>query len=364
MKILHIHPSLKGGGIESMICGLANAMSEKENISVCSIFIAKDDDVFWNKLSTQVNKKTLGKSKQGFSLVVLYKILRFLWKEKFDVVNMHGFFYYYILAVLFLHKKVKFFYTVHSDALMENSKWDKRFFFLKKLFFKLGWIYPITISSVSKESFTSLYGIKSKLIYNGVAPPQIVMEDRLAIVRKSVNTKLFIHAGRISTEKNQVVLCKVFKRLIDKGYDVVLVIAGSCQNTEIFKSIEPYFCDRIIYLGERDDIPQLMFNCDAMCLPSIWEGLPITLLESLSVGCIPICSPVGGIPNVVSDGLNGILSRSSNEEDYYIAIEKFLEKSPKTISEMKLTCSESFGKYNIINTADNYLGYYNYILHS
>lgn len=48
-----------------------------------------------------------------------------------------------------------------------------------------------------------------------------------------------------------------------------------------------------------------MAHCDAMCLPSIWEGLPVTLLEALSVGCIPICSNVGGIPDVIESGMNG-----------------------------------------------------------
>lgn len=55
-------------------------------------------------------------------------------------------------------------------------------------------------------------------------------------------TKFFIHAGRIDTPKNQLILCKVFKRLVDNGYDVVLLIAGSKQKQDIFKTIEPYFC--------------------------------------------------------------------------------------------------------------------------
>lgn len=120
--------------------------------------------------------------------------------------------------------------------------------------------------------------------------------------RISDKTKLFIHAGRMDTPKNQVVLCRIFKRLIDEGEDVVLLIAGSNHRKDIYNQLVPFFCDRIRYLGERSDIPQLMAQCDAMCLPSIWEGLPITLLEALSVGCIPICSPVGGIPNVVETG--------------------------------------------------------------
>ena len=358
MKILHMHTSMRSGGIEAMICGLANSMAESVSVSVCSIFTPKDDDVFWNKLSNAVNRISLGKSKKGFSLSEVFKIYRLISKGGFHVVNLHGCFYYYMLSVFLLHRKIKFFYTVHSDAIMENSGWDKRLFRLKKLFFKLGWIRPITISAASKESFSKLYDINSRLIYNGVTAPCIVEEDRMSNFRISQNTKLFIHAGRLSKEKNQLVLCKVFKTLIDKGYDVVLVIAGGVANLDIYKSIEPYFCNRIIYIGERNDISQLMYNSDAMCLPSIWEGLPVTLLEAFSVGCIPICSPVGGIPNVVVDGVNGFLSEGSDENDYLIAVERFLEQDPMKISEMKLCCSNSFKKFNINNTAKEYLAYY------
>lgn len=358
MKILHIHPSLVGGGIEAMICGLANEMAKTEDVTVCSIFQPKENDVFWNKLNHSVKRVTLGKSNAGFSINEIFKIFSLLIKGKYDVVNLHGFFYYYAFSILLLHHRIKFFYTVHSDASMENFGWEKRFFPLKKKFFKWGWLKPITISNASKESFTQLYGIDSQLIYNGIPFPETSKQDLVGKYRKTHNTKVFIHAGRISKEKNQVVLCKVFKSLIDQNEDVVLLIAGCKRNQEIYASLEPYFCERIIYLGERSDIPQLMAYSDAMCLPSIWEGLPVTLLESLSVGCIPICSPVGGIPNVITDGKNGLLSDSCQERDYYKTVKVFLSLSPNDLKNMRQQCVESFVKYDIKYTSRNYLNYY------
>lgn len=358
MKILHIHPSLAGGGIEAMICGLANTMAERENVSVCSIFEPKESDVFWKKLSPKVKRVTLGKRKPGFSVGEVFKILWLIGKGRYEVVNLHGFFYYYALTVLLFHHRVKFFYTVHSDAKMENSSWDRRFFPFKKFCFKKGWVHPITISHASQESFKQLYQCDSHLIYNGIAKPLIEAEDLVSAFRPSVKTKLFIHAGRIDMPKNQVVLCKVFKRLIDEGEDVVLLIAGSKQKQGIYDQMEPYFCDRIRYLGERSDIPQLMAQCDAMCLPSIWEGLPVTLLEALSMGCIPICSPVGGIPNVVEQGKNGCLSDSPSEEDYYQTMKSFLALSESKLKAMRARCKESFSNYDIEHTAESYLHVY------
>lgn len=358
MKILHIHPSMAGGGIEAMVCGLANEMAKTEEVTVCSIFEPNDDDIFWNRLSDGVNRISLGKSKAGFSLSEVFKIYRLLRKGGFDVVNLHGFFYYYAFSILLLHHKVKFFYTVHSDANMENWGWEKRVFRIKKCFFRWRWLNPITISHASKDSFTQLYGINSQLIYNGIPCPKFSAKDLVKEYRKTPNTKIFIHAGRISKEKNQVALCRVFKSLIEQGEDVALLIAGSIQDRRIYESVEGYLGERIFYLGERDDIPQLMYNSDAMCLPSIWEGLPVTLLEALSVGCIPICSPVGGIPNVVVDGVNGFLSESSNEDDYGKTVRQFLLLTEKDLNLIKENCKQSFSKYDIINTSKKYLKYY------
>lgn len=358
MKILHIHPAMRGGGIEAMICGLANEMAKTQDVTVCSIFKPLADDVFWNKLSPSVHKIHLGKSKPGFSIKEIFKVFNLLQKGGYDVVNIHGMFFYYALSVLLLRRKIKFFYTIHSDAVMENSGWDKKFFPLKRFCFKRGWVHPITISEASQKSFEDLYHCKSHLIYNGVSRPKVSDVDIVQQYRKTKSTKLFIHAGRIDTPKNQLVLCKVFKRLIEEGHDVCLLIAGSKQKEQIFVQLEPYFGDRIRYLGERHDIPQLMAQCEAMCLPSIWEGLPVTLLEALSVGCVPICSPVGGIPNVVMDGQNGILSVSSSEEDYYHAMLRYLSLSDSGLDRLRANVKESFSKFDIENTSETYLKTY------
>lgn len=359
MRILHIHPSMQGGGIESIICGLANAMAEREDVTVCSIYQPKQSDIFWNKLSLKVKRITLGKPKPGFSVGTVFKIFWLIWRGNYEVVNLHGVFYYYAFTVILLSHRTRFFYTVHSDAVMENAHWDRYFFPFKRFCFKRGWVHPITISKASQESFEKLYRCGSRLIYNGVARPKILADDLLGRFRLTEKTKLFIHAGRIDTPKNQLVLCKVFKRLIDEGEDVVLLIAGSKQKEEIYQQIAPYFSERIHYLGERSDVPQLMAQCEAMCLPSIWEGLPVTLLEALSVGCVPICSPVGGIPNVVIDGKNGLLSVSYGENDYYATLLRFLRMSIEDMQSMKKRGISSFEDYDIRNVSESYLSYYN-----
>lgn len=360
MKILQIHPSLSPGGIEAMICNLSNYMSNLgHEVTVCSIFAPRDTDVFWFKLSNNIHKVSLWKKKCGLSLKSLMAIFYLIKKGDFNVVHIHGFLFYYYLPILFFHNRVKFIYTVHSDAVKENSLWDEKLFFIKKLFFKLNWISPITISETSRSSFKRLYGFDAKLVPNGIPKPSIHnMSNLVDSYRIDSETKVFIHPGRITEAKNQLVLCQVFNRLIEEGYNVVLLIVGEIQNKYIYNDIETFFSSRIRYIGARDDIPFLMSSADGFCLPSIWEGLPITLLEALSVGCIPICSPVGGIVDVITDGKDGILSKTSCYSDYYNAMIRMLSLSEEKIIRIKKECLRTFLKYDITVTASSYLMLY------
>lgn len=360
MKILHIHPSMGGGGIEAMICALVNEMSKSNDVTLCTIYSPKKNDVFEQKLSASVHRISLGKNKEGFSVKEIFKIYNVIRNGNYDVVHIHGFFYYYALSVLLLHKKVKFVYTIHSDAAKENSVWDRRLIALKKFSFRHGLIHPVTISKESKRSFTAFYGLDSTLIYNGI--PEYVTNDKtdkLREFRLTNKTKLFLHPGRISTPKNQVVLVKAFERLVKDGLDVVLLIAGSKQDLQIWERIEPYLSKHIVYLGERNDVRDLLSEADAFCLPSIWEGMPVTLLEAISVGCIPICSPVGGIPEVVMNGVNGFLSENSSEDAYFQTLKHFMSLSDSDITKLREHCLDSFKKYQISEVAKKYIEVYN-----
>lgn len=348
-----------GGGIESVICSIAGEMARQgHDVTVCSIYRPKQDDIFWYQLPENVHRDTLGKETTGFSLREVFAVYRYIRRGHFDVVQLHGFLYYFFFAVVMLPRQ-RFFYTFHSDARRENFKWDARFFPLKKLVFRLGLVRAITISPASQQSFRDLYGCSSSLCENGIPMPAV--DDSPNVVdeaRLTPSTRVFLHPGRITEAKNQLVLVRVFRRLIEEGQDVVLLIVGKEEDDAILQQLRPYFSDRIRYLGLRTDVPSLLARADAMCLPSVWEGLPITLLECLAVGCIPVCSPVGGIVNVVEDGRNGLLSASSAEDDYYRAMQRFLVLDADGVARMKQQVRASFQPYHISHTVEKYLAAY------
>ena len=133
---------------------------------------------------------------------------------------------------------------------------------------------------------------------------------------------------------------------------------GSLEDKAIYASLQPYLSGRIVYLGERNDVPKLMAHADAFCLPSLWEGLPVTLLEALSVGCIPLCAPVGGIVNVIESGKNGLLSKDSSEQEFFSTVKTFIGLSDEERGVMKQNVLRSFEKYDIKNCAKQYIKVY------
>lgn len=357
MNILQIHMALRSGGIEAVVVGLSNEMVKRHKVSFCSIYEPREEDIFFHRLDSRVLTCSTHKKSPGVNLKYLWKVYRVIVKGNYDVVNMHGYLYYYLIAICLLHNKTRFFYTVHSDARMENGRWDRKLFKLKRYFFKKGWIKPITISKESQRSFTDLYGVPSNLIYNGTSKPR-VKPFSMDKYRITSNTKILFHPGRITEAKNQQMLCNVCYRLQQEGYDIVLLLAGEKQKETIYTDLQRYFSDRIKYLGERNDVLDLLSASDIFCLSSIWEGMPMSLLESLSVGCIPVCTPVGGIPEAVTDGVNGFLSRTCNEEDYYIALKRSLEIDDETIHRMRQKCMETFKQFDIFHTSLLYERYY------
>ena len=85
-------------------------------------------------------------------------------------------------------------------------------------------------------------------------------------------------------------------------------------------------CAKIHFLGLKNNVADYLCCSDAFCLTSIYEGLPISLLEAMACGVVPICTRIGGIPDVVADGKNGYLSEVSLNA-YMSALERYLNEA-------------------------------------
>jgi glycosyltransferase involved in cell wall biosynthesis len=88
---------------------------------------------------------------------------------------------------------------------------------------------------------------------------------------------------------------------------LVLVGDGPERNALEKEAINLGIRSSVCFLGVREDIPELLYSMDVVVMPSMFEGLPMVLLEAMASGKAVVASRVGGIPNVIQERVNGIM---------------------------------------------------------
>ena len=160
------------------------------------------------------------------------------------------------------------------------------------------------------------------IIPNGVAVPEplpAAARDALkaeAVVATGRTFALFV--GRLVPQKNVACLLRAQSRLAvaDRPW---LVIAGDGPLRAELEAMadEATLGDSVRFLGERDDVTPLMQCADFLILPSLHEGMPNVLLEAMAAGCPIVASDVGGNPELVEHGVDGLLF--PNDDDHALA---------------------------------------------
>ena len=329
MKILQIVYSLGPGGAERLVVDISNELSRQGNdVTLC---VLRDDEqgnfgFYKHDVSENVNYVNLSIpiGLRLKNIFILFKLIRSL---KPQVVHCHLNLVNYLFPLTFIFTKVRFFNTIHSNPRNEVGNsieyWIRRYFYSN---FKMK---AITISEETSRYFLAYYKTPAfSEIYNGRALPKPTaaysnVENELQKFKDDGNT-VFLHIGSCNAAKNQRMLVNVFNKLIQNGEHVVLVIIGSGFDSDEGRSLKNLASDKIIFLGAKHNVSDYLLNADAFCLSSIREGMPISLIEAFACGCIPICTPVGGLINTIENGKTGYISISVSESDYYFSVISYI----------------------------------------
>lgn len=179
----------------------------------------------------------------------------------------------------------------------------------------LYWVFSlnvpfIVLSSRERKIIENRFGAKNVYILpNSVAIPKgksfSLKEGRLdgrAPIRIG-------YLGRIEPNKGMTELLLACQKLIGEHFPFHLTLAGKEQTKDEYLPLfDQWLGSRFTYVGVVSGQHKADFlqNLDVFVLPSYFEGLPMSLLESMSYGVVPIVTPVGSIPEVVKDGENGL----------------------------------------------------------
>ena len=187
----------------------------------------------------------------------------------------------------------------------------------------------IAVSQHTKHDIVKTYGLPESMIeviYHGVRPEDYVVAEKEKVKLRStlgINSQpMILFVGRLTTRKGIDILLKALPQLI-KEKEAKLIIVGS-GNQKYYRGLAQSLgvSDNTIFLGHvPDDTLRLLFStCDLFVLPSRLEGLGIVILEAMAAGKPVVATNVGGIPELIESGQNGILIESNNEDELSSAI--------------------------------------------
>ena len=247
----------------------------------------------------------------GLNIKGMREIWEYIHSQGFTHLHSHGYKFNILLALTRqLGKQQKLISTLHGYTA---TSWSSKAGILQLLDRYLLSVFDSVVWVGEREALSPFFRFihKSRLqcVANGV-----IFFDPLESRDYEKLTRLLI-VGRLSREKGHRYALEALSELISLGFDVELVIAGSGplkgELVELAKNLG--VVQNVEFLGFVDDMGTLYRSCDLLLMPSLTEGLPLTLLEAVGCGLPSLATRVGAIQHVLRSDLFLIGATSSKE---------------------------------------------------
>lgn len=250
------------------------------------------------------------------NLQSLKELIRLIRAEEIEVVDCHNAVIgaFARIASQLCHVKYVI-YTAHGFFFYKGSSLKKQLLFKPIESFFARW--TDLLITINQEDYKAASKMKTRgrALYVpgvGIDTEMIKHADRhtaqyIAEFGLSEHARIFLNVGELITRKNQETAIKAFaKANIRNSY---LLICGIGQEqSSLMKLIEDLHLEkRVLLLGYRNDIVNLMKLADVFVFPSFQEGLPVALMEAMASGLPCICSDIRGNDDLISDGEGGWL---------------------------------------------------------
>jgi len=322
LKIVHIIQLLGTGGAEKLITDLAIRVNPRHDVRIICLYPSRDYPYEKLLREHQIEMIFLNK-KLGFDIKTFAELWKTLSEIKPDVVHTHLHAAIYALPWFMFHRKSRSIHTVHNMASMELGKAHR---------ILQGWAYrhlntvPVAISHIIQQGIIKEYGLapeKVPIIYNGIDIEKFSPKEQV----KMQASCTLINVASLSKRKNQALLIEAFNLVLKQRADARLVFVGEGEEKSRLQSLaEKYkISDKVEFAGISSEVREWLSKADIFVLCSLFEGLPLSVIEAMAVGLPVVVTEVGGVPDIVEDGVNGFLVPSGDAGSLSRAILKLIE---------------------------------------
>ena len=313
----------KYGGAEKVITNLANWLSENtdNNIILTSVEghgkpYQVNPKVIYDSFS--VNKNT---NKLKIQLQILRNTKKVLNKYKPDIGVSFYIYPMFFAQLLGLFNNTKFFYSERNDPRLEYGLIARtmRWFVMKRAD---GIVFQ---TNDAMNYFSDEVKKKAVVIHNPVS----VDETKYPLPSKTDNRMVTV--GRLFPQKNHKLLINAFNKIKDLYSETILEIYGDgVLREELQNQIDNLGLQNRVFLKHsRPDVLDCIYGARLFILPSLYEGMPNTLMEAMALG-IPVISsdcPCGGPRELIEDGKNGYLFKNNDLDDLIKCMKEVLDNA-------------------------------------
>ncbi len=167
---------------------------------------------------------------------------------------------------------------------------------------------------------------RGRVIYDGIDVPMELGGDTAGVREEfsvPAEARLVGMVARIAPQKDQATLIRAAARLKAAGPELRFLLIGDYEDSReradyylgLRKQLEEAgLQDRFVFTGHREDVRRLMGALDIFALATHLEGLPLVILEAMALGKPVIATGLDGVPEVVEDGVTGLLHRHEDDE--------------------------------------------------
>ena len=293
-------------------------------------------------------------TEKAFDYKVWKKVSSLLITEKIQLIHCHG---SRAASNIFRSAstlKIPFIYSIHGWSFHDDQHpIIKKLRIISEKFLTSKSFCNIAVSESNRLTGKKyIPGFEATVINNGIDQEKFNPNKKYKNIREEINiastTLIFIFIARFNTQKPPLSLLKAFANALKKDASIHLLMVGDGEEKkDALKFVEELKLNKkVSFLPFRQDVPDLLAAADVFILPSLWEGLPIGLLEAMSMGKAVIATNVDGSSEIIVNNENGIIIKT--EELVRNLTEAILQLANNEAERKQL------GKNALVTVAENF----------
>lgn len=207
---------------------------------------------------------------------------------------------------------------------------------------------------------------KSRIIFNPLSESYL----RSGSVHPvgAARKKEIVTVGRISRQKNQLLLLRAFRGILEAYPDYEVKIYGEVQEQEVYEALQRYIAEnglagKVRFMGLTDSLQEEIKDAAVFVLPSDYEGMPNALIEAMVLGlpCIATDCPCGGAALLLQDKISGRLIPAGKADALEEALADILA-NPEEAERMGKNAQKVLEKVHPDKVCDEWTGYISELL--